>query len=152
MAFCGWVRNIFKIFFAQALQFDRDGETPLQFGDEVFHLGNVKGARRDKENKIRLNGAVFRHDRAALHDGKDISLHALARHVRAALVGFARDLVDLVDEDDALFLGAGKRLGVEAVLIDEFFAFLRDDLIHGGFDAHLAFFLLLGKDIPEYTA
>ena len=99
-----------EILFGEALQLHVDGEAPLQFGDEVFHLGDVEGAGGDEEDEVRLHGAVLGHDGAALDDGQDVALDALAGDVRPALVGFAGDLVDLVDEDDALLLGAGERL------------------------------------------
>ena len=61
----------------------------------------MKRTRRDEEDKIRLYRAIFRVYRAALHDGEDIPLHALAGNIWARTMLRACDLVNFVDKDDA---------------------------------------------------
>ena len=138
-----------EVLFGKALQLYVDGEAPLQFGDEVFHLRHMEGACGDKEDEVRLHGAVLGHHRAALDDGQDIPLHPLARDVCPALVGFAGDLVDLVDEDDALFFGTGEAFGVDGVVVDEFFRLFVHQLLHRLFDGHLAALFALGQHVAE---
>ena len=46
---------------------------------------------------------------AAFDQRQQVALHAFARHVGAVAVLAARDLVDLVDEHDAVLLGIAQR-------------------------------------------
>src|SRR6185503_10588528 len=91
------------------LELDTDGEPTLELGNEVRWLADVERAGGDEEHVVRLHRPVLGGDGAALDDGEDVALHALA----------AGDLVDLVDEDDAGGLGADQRLAVDAVLIHQ---------------------------------
>ena len=76
-----------------------------------------------------LIGAVLGVDGRALDDRQNVALHAFARNVRAAAAAFAPgNLVDLVDEDDAVFAGAAQRFALDRVHVDEFVGFLlRED-------------------------
>ena len=58
-------------------------------------------------------------DGAALDDGQEVALDALAADVRADAAALARDLVDLVEEDDAALLGALERLVDHLIHVDE---------------------------------
>ena len=58
-------------------------------------------------------------DRRALDQRQQVALHALARHVGAVHLLPARDLVDLVEEDDAVLLDGGERLGLDLVVVEE---------------------------------
>ena len=70
----------------------------------------MKRARRDEENVIGADVAVARLDGGALHHGEQVALHALARDIGSGGVPLAGDLVDLVDEDDAVILDPVERL------------------------------------------
>ena len=93
------------------VELDADREAALQLGDQVGRLGQVERARGDEQDVVGLDHAVLGVDRRAFDQRQQVALHALARDVGAA-GDFRRDgdLVDLVDEDDAVLLGVGERL------------------------------------------
>src|SRR5690606_38673523 len=99
-----------EILLAQGIQVDADAETPLQLGDEVARLRDVERPGRNEEEVVRADDAVLRGDGAALDDGQEVPLHALPAHIGADAAALTRDLVDLVQEDDAHLLGALERL------------------------------------------
>src|SRR5260221_6088325 len=89
-----------------------DRGTLATLGNELLQPG--EGAAADEQDiggvdleefLLRVLAAALRRDRGdrALHDLQQRLLHALARHVASdrRVVGFAADLVDLVDIDDA---------------------------------------------------
>ena len=82
-------------------------------------LRNVERPRGDEEDVVGAHGAVLRGDRGALHDGQDVALHALARDVGAVAAFPARDLVDLVEEDDPRGLRALHRQARHLILVHE---------------------------------
>ena len=79
----------------------------------------MKRARADEEHVIGAHPAVLRLYRGAFDQGQQIALHALARDVRAVRLAPAGDLVDLVDEDDAVVFDVFNGLAREIVLVDE---------------------------------
>ena len=90
----------------QVVHLDADREPALELGHQVRRLGAMEGAGGDEQDVVGLDRAVLGVDRRSLDDRQQVALHALARDVRAAARALvAGDLVDLVDEDDARFLG-----------------------------------------------
>ena len=73
-----------------------------------------------------MTGAVLGRDRGALDQRQQVALHALAADIAADALGARTDLVDLVDEDDAVLLDVLLRLGHHLVLIEELVALLLD--------------------------
>src|SRR5690348_1293376 len=95
-----------EILFLEGLQLDANGQTALEFGDQIRRLGDVESARGDEQDVISANHAVSSVDGCAFNDGENVALHALAGDI-GAMAGFAAgDFVDFVDEDDAHLLGA----------------------------------------------
>ena len=112
----------------------------------------MERACSDKEHVVSLDRAVFGVDGAALHDGQDVALHALAGDVRAAGLRTAGDLVDLVDEKDAILLRLVNGLAGGLVHVDELAdLFLLEDLARLD-DRHLADLLFLGHQPAEHIA
>ena len=99
-------QDALEVLTGQGLQVHMHRETALQLGDQVADLGHMEGAGSDEEHIVRLHGAVFGVDGAALNDGQDVALHAFPADVRAAAGTVSGNLVDLVDEHDAVLLGA----------------------------------------------
>ena len=81
-------------------------EPPLQFRDEIAHFGNVERTGGNEQDKISLYRTVLGAYRSSFHDRKDVSLNALSGNVRSVRMPGARDLVDLIDEDDPVLFGA----------------------------------------------
>jgi hypothetical protein len=63
--------------------------------------------------------AVLGGDRRAFHQRQQVALHALARDVGALHLAAAGDLVDLVDEDDAVLLDRAHRLEADLLLVHQ---------------------------------
>ena len=99
---------------------------------------------------VRLHRPVFGRDGGALDQRQQVALHALAADVAAGAVGPARDLVDLVDEDDALVLGQQQRLGGQAFLIQQFVALLGDQRGHGVPDPQLGGLGALSAQLAQH--
>src|SRR5665213_2556810 len=108
----------------------------------------MERARGDEQYVIGLDRAVLGRDRRALDQRQEIALHALAADVaHHALAAAAADLVELVDENDAVLLDGGDRLPRDLLLVEQLVAFLALEngrrLGHGhapglGARAHLA--------------
>src|SRR5271165_35201 len=90
-----------EVLHRQRLQLHANGETPLQFGDQVAGLGNVERAGGDEQDVIGAHHSVARVHGRAFHDRQNVALHAFARNVRPMAAFAPGDLVDLVEEDDA---------------------------------------------------
>jgi hypothetical protein len=69
----------------QRLQLHADREAALQFGNQVAGLGQVEGAAGDEQDVVGLDHAVLGVHGGALHQRQQVALHALARHLGAAL-------------------------------------------------------------------
>ncbi len=79
----------------------------------------MERARGDEQDVVGLHHAVAGRDRGAFDQRQQVALHALARDVGAADVAAARDLVDLVEEHDAVLLGVGERARLQLVVVDQ---------------------------------
>ena len=64
----------------------------------------MKRAGGDEQDVVGLHRSVLGVDGGALDQRQQVALHAFARHVGAAQAFAAGDLVDLVEEDDAVLL------------------------------------------------
>ena len=103
-----------EILLGERLQLDPDRQAALELGEQVRGLGDVEGARGDEQDMVGLHRPVFGGDRGALDQRQQVALDALARDRAAAHVG-DRDLVDLVEEDDAVRLGVLQGGAVDVV-------------------------------------
>ncbi len=105
----------------EGVELHPDREAPLQLGDEVRRLGDVEGAGGDEQHVVGGDRAVPGVHRRALDERQQVALHPLAGHVGTGAAGAARrrDLVDLVEEDDAGLLGPGDRLALDLARVDE---------------------------------
>ena len=103
----GLAEDAGEVVAGQVVHLDADREPALQLGHQVRRLRAVERAGGDEQDVVGLDRPVLGVDRRPLDDRQEVALHALPRDVgparRARLL--AGDLVDLVDEDDARFLG-----------------------------------------------
>src|SRR6185503_12509811 len=116
--------NAHEVVDAERRELDADRESALELGDEIRRLRDAERARRDEQHVIRAHHAVARADGAPFDERQEIALHALARYVGAVRLRAPRDLVDLVDEDDAVLLDGLDGLELHVFLIDELRGFL----------------------------
>jgi len=104
-------QDALEILHRQRVQFHADRQTPLQLGNEIRRFRQVERARRDEQHVIGLDHAVLGRHGRAFDERQKIALHALPRRRSAPCKPFAGgDLVDLVDEHDAVLLGRSERL------------------------------------------
>src|SRR6185295_13302859 len=87
----------------------------------------------------------------ALHQRQQVALHALARHVRAVDLGTARDLVDLVQEHDAVLLRIGHCTGLELVVVHQAPRLFLDDELHRLADLHAPQALAAAAEVGEHS-
>jgi hypothetical protein len=86
----------------------------------------VEGAAGDEQDVVGLDGAVLGRDRRALDQRQQVALHALAADVGADSALARADLVDLVEEHDAVLLGGQERLARDPLLVEQLVALLGD--------------------------
>ncbi len=84
--------------------------------------------------------------------GKQIALHAFARDAGAAPFAALRDLVDLVDEDDAVLLAVHQRLRLDLLVVDQLAGFLFDQQRPRLSDRELALLAALARERLEHAA
>ena len=85
----------------------------------------MERARRDEQDVVGLDRPVLGRDRGALDQRQQVALHALARDVGADAVARA-NLVDLVEEDDAVVLDRLDGVLGDLLLIEQAVRFLVD--------------------------
>ena len=112
-----------EILLGQRLELDSDRKPALKLGKQVGGLGDVERAGSDEQDMVGLQRAVFGRDRRALDQRQKVALDALAADRAAADVA-DRDLVDLVEEDDAVRLSVGECDAVDVVGIEPLVGFL----------------------------
>ena len=110
----------------ERLEFDPDRQPALQFRQQVRRFRDVERARGDEQDMVGLHAAVLGGDRGAFDQRQEIALHAFARHVGADAAVARANLVDLVEEDDAVVLDDLDRFLRELVGIEELVGFLVD--------------------------
>ena len=121
----GFGQDAHEIGFGQGAQFDADGQAALQFGQQVRRLGHVERAAGDEQDMIRFDGAIFGGDSRAFDQGQQVALHAFAADLAAARVLAGGDFVDLIEENDAVFLGEFDGLALNGVFIDQLVGLFR---------------------------
>jgi hypothetical protein len=133
-------------------ELDADREPTLELGNEVARLGQMERAGGDEEDVVRLHRAVLRADRRALHQRQQVALHALPRDVGAVRVRPGHDLVDLVDEDDAVLLCVGESGRLHVLVDHELRRLLVGEQLERLGDRHLARFFLAAAQLREHAA
>ena len=103
----------------------------------------MKGTGSDEQDVIGADHAVLGGDRRALHQRQKVALHALARDVGAARFLARCDLVDLIEENDAVLLDPVDRNGAQVFLVDALAGFLVGQQFERILDGHLARLLLV---------
>ena len=113
------VQDLLEVGNRQGVELDPDGETALQFGNQVGGLGEVERPAADEQDVIGLDHAVLGRHRGALDQRQQIALHALAGRVGPGGFRAACDLVDLVQEDDAILLDVAQCPRLQVFVIDQ---------------------------------
>ena len=126
-----------EILLGQPLQFDADRQATLQFRQQVARLGDMEGAARDEQDMVGLERTIFGRDGRALDQRQQVALHALAADRAAAHVA-DRDLVDLVEEHDAVLLGRCDGDAGDIVLIEPLVLLFLEQLVPRVGNAQLA--------------
>jgi len=90
----------------------------------------VERAAGDEQDVVGLHHAVLGRHRGAFDQRQQVALHALARHVAAVGVRAGGDLVDLVEEHDAVLLDCGQRLLLGLLVVDQAPGFLLGQQLH----------------------
>src|SRR5256712_3030601 len=116
-----------EILARQGVELDADREAPLELGDEVRGLRDVKGAGRDEQDVVGAHDPVLGRDGRALHDRQQVPLDALAGDVGPVARLAPGDLVELVEEDDPRVLGPPNRLRHDLLHLDELLRLLLNE-------------------------
>src|SRR5690606_7889274 len=128
-----------EVVLAQRAQFHPDREAALQLWDQVARLGEVERARRNEEDVVGLDRPVLGRHGRAFHQRQQVALHAFATDIATAdVLAALGDLVDLVDEDDAVLLAGLDRGFAHVVLVDQLAGLFLDQLRARGLDRHRA--------------
>src|SRR3989344_3242877 len=141
-----------EVLLGQRFELHAQREPPLQLGNQVGGFADVERPRRDEQDVVGLHRAVLGVHGRALDDRQQIALHSFARHVGPEPPLAPRDLVDLVQKDDAVLLGAARGLADHLVHVDELLRLLLLQDLPGLGHAHFARLLRLGKQVAEHLA
>src|SRR6266478_3081450 len=120
----GFAQDADKILSRQGLELDPDREATLQLGNQVRGLGHVKGAGRDEQDVVRPDHAVLRRHRRAFYDRQEVTLDPLPGDVGPVPPFPSRDLVELVEEDDARVLHAADGLAHRLIHVHQLLSLL----------------------------
>ena len=147
-------QDALDVFTRQSAQLDADRQSALQLGQQVGRFRDVKRAGGDEEDMIGLHRAVLRRDCRAFDQRQQIALHAFARDVGAAAHAVAAriDLVDLVEEDDAVVLDRRDRLGGNLVVVDQLVALFGDQNVEAVLDRDAARLCALAECLSQHLA
>ncbi len=130
----GFRQDAAEVFLGQRTQFDADRQAALQFRQEVRRLGDMEGAGGDEEDVVGLHRAVLRRHRRAFDQRKQVALHAFARNAGTHAAVAGGDLVDLVEEDDAVILDRTDRLALDDFVVDQLVGLVADQIRVGCLD------------------
>src|SRR5690606_1484238 len=111
-------------------------EAALHLGGQVAGLGQVEGAAGDEQDVVGPDRTVLGAHGTALDQRQQAALHALAAAVGAHALAALGDLVDLVEQDDAVLPAGLDRGFAHLVLVDQPASFLLDEHWPRGPDAH----------------
>ncbi len=112
----------------------------------------MERAGGDEQDMVGLDRAVLGRDRGALDQRQQIALHALARDVAADAAVAHADLVDLVEEHDAVVLDRVDRFLHQLIVVQQLVGFLVDENFVRAFDgqpAGLGAAAQLAEDIAD---
>ncbi len=127
-----------EIVAVERLELDADRQPALQLGQQVGGLGKMESARGDEQDVVGLDRAMLGRDARALDQRQKVALHALAAHVGAHALAVRADLVDLVEEDDAVLLDRLFCFHQHLVLVEQLVALLGHQNFVAFGDAHTA--------------
>ena len=111
----------------------------------------MERARGDEEDMVGLDHSVLGIHRRALDQRQQVSLHALAGHVRAVRFGAACHLVQFVEEHDAVLFHGFQRLRLELLLVDELRSLLVRQLLQRVADLELAGLAAIAAEVLEHA-
>ncbi len=112
-------QDALEVFRGQGLEFHADRQTTLQLRHQVARLAQVERARGDEQDVVGLDHAQLGVDRAAFDQRQQVALYTLTGDIGAADIAALGDLVDLIDEHDAVLFDRFQRLGLELFFIDQ---------------------------------
>ena len=101
---------------------------------------------------VGAHGPVLGRDRGALDQGQEVALHALAADIRPLAPFAGGDLVDLVEEDDAVLLDRLDRLAPDALLVEQPIALLGHQHVVALGDPYFLAFGLLPEGLAQHVA
>ena len=149
----GLAEDAGEVVAGQVVHLDADREPALELGHQVRRLRAVERPGGDEQDVVGLDRPVLGVDRRPLDDRQQVALHALPRDVgpaaRARVV--AGDLVDLVDEDDARFLGQAHGGLADLLGVEQAVDLLLEQDRPGLLDRHPARLSRLGHDPLEHV-
>ncbi len=142
-----------EILLGERGQADPDRQAALQLGQHVGRLGHMERAGADEQHVVGLHRAVLCVHRRALDQRQQVALHAFAAHVAtAAELAAGGDLVDLVDEDDAVLLDRFAGLAHDPLLVEELVALLAHQGLVGFGHRHLALLGAPAERLAQHVA
>ena len=124
----------------------------MQLGNQVARLRDVEGSGGDEENVVGADHAVASADGGAFDDGQNVALHAFARNVGPVTALAAGDLVDLVEEDDAVRFDALNGCARDRVHVDQAAFFFLHKVVEGVGDLLLALLRTVAEDVRQHVA
>ena len=98
-------QNALEVIPGERVELNPDGQTALQFWQQIAWLTQMECAAGDEQNMVRFDGAVLCRHGCSFNQRQQITLHAFTADGAAAIVVADANFVDLVQKDDAMVLG-----------------------------------------------
>src|SRR6201999_2407831 len=118
-------------------QLDANRKTALELRNEIAGFRDVKSSGSDEQDVIRAYETVAGVNGGSLDDGQNIALHAFAADVWAVAAFASGDLVDFIEEDNAVRFDAVEGNARHLVHVDELLLFFLHQIIHRVGHAHI---------------
>ena len=128
-----------EVLLRQRTELDADRQAALQFRQQIRRLRHMEGARRDEEDMVGLDRAIFRRNRRAFDQRQQVALNAFTGDAGTHAAVACSDLVDFVEEDDAVIFGGLHGFALDRFVIDQLVGFVTHQFLVGILDrgAHL---------------
>ena len=111
----------------------------------------MEGAAGDEQDVVGADHAVLGRHRRPFDERQQVALHALARDIGAVRIAARGDLVDLVEEDDAVLLDVAHGVELHFLVIDQLAGLFVDEQLARLADLQLARLLARPAHVLEHA-
>ena len=147
----GLRQNPHEILHRQRLQLHPNRKTPLQLRNQIARLRHMERPRGNEQDEVRPHHPIARVDRRPFHNRQNVPLHPFARNIGSMPALAPRNLVDLVQEDNARALHPFHCQPRYLIHVDQPAFFLLNQVLKSIRHLHLPLPRPLPKDVRQHV-